>query len=129
MTRSMRQEYFAQKFGFDCGCEICALSGPGLAKSDARQQAITSLTASITASSRPPYTRTRTLVNEVIRLMQEEEMPSTWTRKWVVRALMSAAEEGHHQDAGYWTRAAAACVRTAGGADCAEYLSITGAPL
>lgn len=118
-----------------CACALCSLEGAALKASDRRQRRIRELADEIVEAGRAARTGggegggsgragVVTLVEERLRLLQEEGLHTNWDSMAVaMRHLLASCSEGSARDeARVWAARAAECAKMALGEDSEEYL-------
>jgi hypothetical protein len=122
MARNERCEHLKAKFHFQCACDLCALTGGELTRSEKRQRRLREISDGMKPP--PPYRRLVKLVSEAVGLLRDEGLPASWAKIYYLRLVGSAADAGDVEAAGEWARKAAACACEACGADSPSYLNI-----
>jgi hypothetical protein len=138
-TREERQGALRRDFGFVCACALCSLEGAALKASNRRQRRIRELADEIVEAGRAARTGggegggsgragVVTLVEERLRLLQEEGLHTNWDSMAVaMRHLLASCSEGSaiapsRDEARVWAARAAECAKMALGEDSEEYL-------
>ena len=113
--RTERQE----ELGFACVCDICSLSGPSLAESDSRRSRIGVIFGLLEAMVRQVDVRAVALLNERLRLMEQEEMKEDWNTLYCAASYFELA--GDRRQSRLWAARAAESARHGLGADSDEF--------
>lgn len=127
--RAVRQRNLRSRFGFDCTCSLCALTGEARHCSDARQRQIGVLGRRL-ASPEGQDAETRihgprfALVETYLALSAEEGLPATWGRALLFDCARRCRSAGDLAGAYAWAARAAECALLGSGDDCASYLTL-----
>ena len=124
LLRAERQALLQQRFGFDCACHLCGLTGVARERSEARQRRLKAIGECVAASPPPSHARMTKLLRETSELARDEGAPEYWQKGMLLRLVGSAADVGDAASAERWARKAATCTRDACGDDSDEYLAI-----
>lgn len=127
--RAERMAILQEKFGFECDCAVCLLSGESRRRSDAAQQALgrgllsgdddQELLGGGGASS-----TSAAAVDEKLRLLSQEGLPAVWGRPLVLAAAMQSSAGGQHELAVGWLERALKIVRDACGEDSPGFTAV-----
>ena len=125
LRRAERHERLLERFGFECACATCRLSGTALEKSEERQRRIRELSGRLTQSgagtARASSERISESVAELLQTLEDEGAPAVWGKRAMLAARAAAAKAGEMAMARVWGERAMECVRIGAGADSPEY--------
>lgn len=118
-ARAARRSLLATKFGFDCDCALCTLTGAELEQSDARQARLGAIEATLTRSPGGGSASARAveLVTEKLRLLKAEGMPVEWGHMDMVSAFTACCRSGDSAAAVPWMLGAVQAAQTMLGED------------
>ena len=116
--RLERRSHLQSKFGFDCACALCSLTGNELEASNVRQLRIREINSTMQASRGQP--ETVALVSEKLRLLKAEGLPVEWAHMDMVRAFSHCCDHQEFAAARKWMRRAIKSARTMLGDDAKE---------
>ena len=118
-SRSSRQASLLGDFGFQCGCDLCALQGDALKQSDARQERIQALGRRL---QMPDAGAVVDLAEGRLRLLRKEGMLETsWDTMFAASTALRKAGKQQRPAAIEWAARAAECARVALGEDSREF--------
>jgi hypothetical protein len=116
-----RRSHLRNKFGFDCTCVLCALTGEALQASDVRQRQLAALAVllAVPHASRASKTQTSTvdLVAEKLHLLKAEGLPIEWAHMDMVEAFTVCCVAGDFAAARPWMNNAIQAAQTMLGKD------------
>jgi hypothetical protein len=120
--RAHRQSLLQRKYHFMCGCATCGLQGRELAESDARQQRLAEIHRQLSDWPESESGGLLAAVDEHLRLMRDEGLPSIWGKAGMFLALVQLMQRGERGAAAECARKGAAFARLALGEDSSVYL-------
>lgn len=118
-SRLSRRAHLRSKFGFDCDCALCALSGAALDASDTCQRRIGEIDVVLDAApgGRDGHAQVVLLVSEKLRLFKSEGIPEAWVYMDMVSAFTHLCSKGDYDTARTWMHRAINAARTILGDD------------
>jgi len=119
MDREERQACLQSKFGFECACALCTLTGSALEVSDARQRRIHEIDAvsEVCPDGRSAHPEMVRLVSEKLKLFRLEGLPEEWGHMDMVCAFARSCRDNNFAAAHRWMRRAIEASRTILGDD------------
>mmetsp|Transcript_23078 Transcript_23078/g.58835 ORF Transcript_23078/g.58835 Transcript_23078/m.58835 type:complete len:221 (+) Transcript_23078:367-1029(+) len=108
-----------EELGFVCVCDACSLSKPLLAESDTRRSRIGLIFGLLEATVRKVDARAVALLNERLRLMEQEEMKEDWNTLFCAASYFELA--GDRKQSRLWAARAADSALHGLGADSDEF--------
>lgn len=124
LLREERVARLEAKFGFECRCECCSLTGSKLHRSERAQKRIRALSNLIESREVSMQQVYKDHVPELLGLLEQEGVPSAWGQQWMLRARAAAARLGDEEAERHWASCAAECARLAAGEDSNDYAAI-----
>ena len=108
VIQAERKRKIQERFGFECACAKCRLTGAAQAASDQRQRKLGVLAKLIETARDVKSSDMSEHVTAFIQLLEEEDLPAQWAERFLVKAADHARRSGDAAMAQHWA-AMAAC--------------------